>query len=93
MQYYCYCYYGCLLEFIIRAVDPRRSFSHSRRTFADVHAYVIAIFNILHHSIEQAFQVLSEYLQVLDSFSELSAIQEMSRGVEVPFSLLITQFS
>ncbi|OMO90341.1 hypothetical protein COLO4_19229 [Corchorus olitorius] len=31
----------------------------------------------------KAFQVLSEYLQVLDSFSELSAIQEMSRGVEV----------
>ncbi|XP_058077735.1 uncharacterized protein LOC131226076 isoform X2 [Magnolia sinica] len=31
----------------------------------------------------RAFQVLSEYLQVLDSFSELSAIQEMSRGVEV----------
>ncbi|KAJ8642936.1 hypothetical protein MRB53_004684 [Persea americana] len=30
----------------------------------------------------RAFQVLSEYLQVLDSFSELSAIQEMSRGVE-----------
>ncbi|KAJ6765474.1 VACUOLAR PROTEIN SORTING-ASSOCIATED PROTEIN-RELATED [Salix purpurea] len=31
----------------------------------------------------KAFQVLSEYLQLLDSFSELSAIQEMSRGVEV----------
>lgn len=31
----------------------------------------------------QAFQVLSEYLQLLDSFSELSVIQEMSRGVEV----------
>ncbi|OVA19468.1 Protein of unknown function DUF2451 [Macleaya cordata] len=31
----------------------------------------------------KAFQVLSEYLQVLDSLSELSAIQEMSRGVEV----------
>lgn len=31
----------------------------------------------------QAFQVLSEYLQLLDSLSELSAIQEMSRGVEV----------
>ncbi|KAJ4970113.1 hypothetical protein NE237_003212 [Protea cynaroides] len=30
----------------------------------------------------KAFQVLSEYLQILDSFSELSAIQEMSRGVE-----------
>ncbi|KAF9684812.1 hypothetical protein SADUNF_Sadunf04G0157500 [Salix dunnii] len=30
----------------------------------------------------KAFQVLSEYLQLLDSFSELSAIQEMSRGVE-----------
>ncbi|KAK3043635.1 hypothetical protein RJ639_001697 [Escallonia herrerae] len=30
-----------------------------------------------------AFQVLSEYLQLLDSFSELSAIQEMSRGVEI----------
>ncbi|PPD85397.1 hypothetical protein GOBAR_DD17664 [Gossypium barbadense] len=29
-----------------------------------------------------AFQVLSEYLQVLDSFSELSVIQEMSNGVE-----------
>lgn len=33
--------------------------------------------------IMQAFQVLSEYLQLLDSLSELSAIQEMSRGVEV----------
>ncbi|KVI09299.1 Protein of unknown function DUF2451, C-terminal, partial [Cynara cardunculus var. scolymus] len=31
----------------------------------------------------QAFQVLSEYLQLLDSLSELSAIQEMSRGVEI----------
>ncbi|XP_050238888.1 uncharacterized protein LOC126688282 isoform X2 [Mercurialis annua] len=31
----------------------------------------------------KAFQVLSEYLQLLDSFSELSAIQEMGRGVEV----------
>ncbi|XP_073267320.1 uncharacterized protein [Populus alba] len=31
----------------------------------------------------KAFQVLSEYLQLLDSFSGLSAIQEMSRGVEV----------
>ncbi|XP_023537423.1 syndetin-like [Cucurbita pepo subsp. pepo] len=31
----------------------------------------------------KAFQVLSEYLQLLDSFSELSVIQEMSRGVEV----------
>ncbi|XP_042511409.1 syndetin [Macadamia integrifolia] len=30
----------------------------------------------------KAFQVLSEYLQILESFSELSAIQEMSRGVE-----------
>ncbi|MED6180644.1 hypothetical protein PIB30_011950 [Stylosanthes scabra] len=30
----------------------------------------------------KAFQVLSEYLQVLDSFSELSVIQEMSQGVE-----------
>ncbi|KAF5194478.1 Syndetin [Thalictrum thalictroides] len=30
-----------------------------------------------------AFQVLSEYLQVLESFSDLSAIQEMGRGVEV----------
>ncbi|XP_065865505.1 uncharacterized protein [Euphorbia lathyris] len=31
----------------------------------------------------KAFQVLSEYLQLLDSFSELSALQEMTRGVEV----------
>ncbi|XP_074329099.1 uncharacterized protein LOC141666799 isoform X2 [Apium graveolens] len=31
----------------------------------------------------KAFQVLSEYLQLLDSFSELSAVQEMSCGVEV----------
>ncbi|KAI3941275.1 hypothetical protein MKW92_021528 [Papaver armeniacum] len=31
----------------------------------------------------KAFQVLSEYLQVLDSLSELSAVQEMSRNVEV----------
>ncbi|XP_030468838.2 uncharacterized protein LOC115687421 [Syzygium oleosum] len=31
----------------------------------------------------KAFQVLSEYLQLLDGFSELSAIKEMSRGVEV----------
>lgn len=31
----------------------------------------------------QAFQVLSEYLQLLDTLSELSAAQEMSRGVEV----------
>nr|XP_043631842.1 syndetin [Erigeron canadensis] len=31
----------------------------------------------------KAFQVLSEYLQLLDSLSELFAIQEMSRGVEI----------
>ncbi|XP_027345196.1 syndetin isoform X2 [Abrus precatorius] len=31
----------------------------------------------------KAFQVLSEYLQLLDSLSDLSAIQEMSCGVEV----------
>ncbi|CAA7390862.1 unnamed protein product [Spirodela intermedia] len=30
----------------------------------------------------KAFQVLSEYLQVLDYFSGLTAVQEMSRGVE-----------
>ncbi|KAJ0970154.1 hypothetical protein J5N97_023031 [Dioscorea zingiberensis] len=30
----------------------------------------------------RAFQVLPEYLQVLDSYSQLSAIQEMGRGVE-----------
>ncbi|CAH2060402.1 unnamed protein product [Thlaspi arvense] len=31
----------------------------------------------------KAFQVLSEYLQLLDSLSEFSAIQEMTRNVEV----------
>ncbi|KAK1409966.1 hypothetical protein QVD17_36497 [Tagetes erecta] len=31
----------------------------------------------------KAFQVLSEYLQLLDSLSDLLAIQEMSRGVEI----------
>ncbi|KAJ9554716.1 hypothetical protein OSB04_009330 [Centaurea solstitialis] len=31
----------------------------------------------------KAFQVLSEYLQLLDGFSELLVIQEMSRGVEI----------
>ncbi|XP_010521710.1 PREDICTED: syndetin isoform X2 [Tarenaya hassleriana] len=31
----------------------------------------------------KAFQVLSEYLQLLDSLSEFSAIQEMTHGVEV----------
>ncbi|XP_010557376.1 PREDICTED: syndetin-like isoform X1 [Tarenaya hassleriana] len=31
----------------------------------------------------KAFQVLSEYLQLLDSLSEFSAIQQMTRGVEV----------
>ncbi|XP_068645855.1 uncharacterized protein [Aristolochia californica] len=31
----------------------------------------------------KAFRVLSEYLQVLETYSELSAVQEMSRGVEV----------
>lgn len=30
----------------------------------------------------KAFQVLSEYLQLLDTLSELSAVQEMSRSVE-----------
>ena len=37
----------------------------------------------------QAFQVLSEYLQLLDGFSELLVIQEMSRGVEVRISFLV----
>ncbi|GFP93538.1 coiled-coil domain-containing protein 132 [Phtheirospermum japonicum] len=31
----------------------------------------------------KAFQVLPEYLQILDRLSDLSAVQEMSRGVEV----------
>lgn len=31
----------------------------------------------------QAFQLLAEYLQLLDHFSELSAIKEMNRGIEV----------
>ncbi|KAK4753762.1 hypothetical protein SAY87_001866 [Trapa incisa] len=31
----------------------------------------------------KAFRVLSEYLQLLDGFSEMSAIKEMSKGVEV----------
>ncbi|KAL8496480.1 hypothetical protein ACS0TY_020260 [Phlomoides rotata] len=31
----------------------------------------------------KAFQVLPEYIQILDSLSDLSAVQEMSRGVEV----------
>nr|GLL43166.1 syndetin isoform X5 [Ipomoea trifida] len=31
----------------------------------------------------KAFQVLSEYLQIMDSLSQLSAVQEMSHGVEV----------
>ncbi|KAL2541061.1 Vacuolar protein sorting-associated protein [Abeliophyllum distichum] len=31
----------------------------------------------------KAFQVLAEYLQLLDSLSELSAVQEMNRSVEV----------
>lgn len=31
----------------------------------------------------QAFQLLAEYLQLLDHFSELTAIQEMNRGIEV----------
>ena len=31
----------------------------------------------------QAFQALSEYLQLLDSLSELSVTQEMNHGVEV----------
>ncbi|KAL3828520.1 hypothetical protein ACJIZ3_017322 [Penstemon smallii] len=34
-------------------------------------------------SFSKAFQVLSEYLQLLDSLSDLSVVQEMSRGVEV----------
>ncbi|KAH7838359.1 hypothetical protein Vadar_025411 [Vaccinium darrowii] len=43
---------------------------------------------VLENHVEQgnffkAFQDLSEYLQILDSLSELSSIQEMSRGVEV----------
>lgn len=29
--------------------------------------------------------MLSEYLQVLESFSELSVTQEMNRGIEVSF--------
>lgn len=37
----------------------------------------------VHSTNLQAFQVLSEYLQLLDTLSELSAAQEMSRGVEV----------
>lgn len=31
----------------------------------------------------QAFQLLAEYLQLLEHFSELTAIQEMNRGIEV----------
>ncbi|KAL4191048.1 hypothetical protein AMTRI_Chr07g78870 [Amborella trichopoda] len=58
---------------------------------------LLPILTQLHHTLEmqgalnthvedgsyrRAFQVLSEYLQLLDSHAELSAVQEMSRGVE-----------
>lgn len=33
--------------------------------------------------VSQALQVLSEYLQILEGYSELSAVQEMGRGIEV----------
>ncbi|KAF5744797.1 hypothetical protein HS088_TW07G00377 [Tripterygium wilfordii] len=59
---------------------------------------ILSLLTELHHALDKqadleslvgegnyckAFQVLSEYLQLLDSLSELSATQEMSRGVEV----------
>ncbi|CAN0902476.1 Vps50 [Linum grandiflorum] len=59
---------------------------------------IVPILNELRHAVDmqaaleslveegnycKAFQVLSEYLQLLDSLSELSAAQEMSRAVEV----------
>lgn len=41
----------------------------------------------------QAFQLLPEYLQVLDNYSELSAVQEMGRGVEVNINLIKSKFT
>ncbi|KAK6926688.1 Syndetin, C-terminal [Dillenia turbinata] len=70
--------------------------SHSRKKQALLDT--LPILNDLRHALDmqlalevlveegnffKAFQVLSEYLQLLDSLSELSAIQEMSCGVEV----------
>ncbi|OAY38115.1 syndetin [Manihot esculenta] len=70
------------------------SYSKKKQALLDV----LPILSDLHHALYmqaaleslveegnycKAFQVLSEYLQLLDSFSDLSAIQEMSRGVEV----------
>ncbi|KAL5580161.1 hypothetical protein UlMin_012603 [Ulmus minor] len=69
------------------------SHSKKKQAFLDI----IPVLTELHHALDmqaaleslveegnycKAFQVSSEYLQLLDSFSELSAVQEMSRGVE-----------
>lgn len=38
--------------------------------------------------IMQAFQVLPEYLQLLDNLAEFSVAQEMTRGAEVVMAFL-----
>lgn len=43
------------------------------------------LFLILANVLLQAFQLLPEYLQVLDNYAQLSVIQEMGRGIEVSF--------
>lgn len=72
-----------LIQFCFMVYDPQKT-----SFFFVVGIIVLPLITllkvILHcSSFLQAFQVLSEYLQLLDSFSELSAMQEMSRGVEV----------
>ncbi|XP_052625895.1 uncharacterized protein LOC111907790 [Lactuca sativa] len=55
----------------------------------DPNLYSPYILNGLKISEKQTFQVLSEYLQLLDSLPVLSAIQEMSRGVELDIYVYI----
>lgn len=37
----------------------------------------------------QAFQLLPEYLQILENYSGLSSVQEMGRGIEVIVIILL----
>lgn len=70
-------FYICFnLKFVVNH-SQLENCSQSLTTF-----FWILIF-LFYMIIMQAFQVLSEFLQLLDSFSELSVMQEMSRGVEV----------
>ncbi|KAJ9188766.1 hypothetical protein P3X46_000131 [Hevea brasiliensis] len=87
-----------LEQVIVRVVSEAKTWGSELQDVDQPEQDMLPILFDVHHALDiqavleslveeenycKAFQVLSEYLQLLDGFSELSAIQEMTRGVEV----------